>query len=932
MNTTTSTWRRCRVLATASLALVLALGGCDRGPDEQQLLASAQTFFDKKDYAAAAIQLKSALQANENSAAARLLLGRTLLEQGDARTAEVELRKAQDLKVPDEQLAPPMARALLALGETGKLIARYATTALSDKAAEADLKTTLASAYTIQGELARAAEAARAALAAQPNHGPATLMQARIKAVEGDVDAALDIVRQYLGRTPTDERAHHLMGDLLWRGKNDPAAALESFRKVLLAKPDAVAAHVAVVGILGQLNKPAEAKAQFEQLFKIAPNHPETVFLQAQFAFVDKDYAKVREAADRLLKIEPDNVRVLELAGAAEFRRRNFVPAEAFFARVLKIAPQQLLSRQLMAQTLLQSGQPHKVIELLQPVTDGDKPDGLSISLLGEAHLQMGEVAKAEAAFQRAAKVAPDNTRVRTAAAMAQMMRGNSAVAIAELETLAAGDKGPRADLALVAARLRANDVAGALKAIDGLEKKIPTSPVPDQLRGRIHLFKKEFPAAAASFEKALAKDPKYFPAVAALAAIDLENKKPEAARERMNKLLALDPRSSSALLALAELGQRSGAEPAETLKLLNDAVKANPADARAHNALVRQLMGGGDQKAALAAAQAGATALPDNLDLLSALGATQLATGDAQQALSTFRRVVALQPTQPLHHVRLAEAYAAAKDNDNAARSLRKALELQPGLMAAQRGLVVLALTNKRPQDAMQLAREVQKSRPGEAAGWIFEGDIAASEKDWTAAEAAYRTAMQRQPADMEPVVKLHQVLSRSGKPEAAERMAADRIKERPQDATFRFYLGDQAMAAGRNAEAESHYRAVLQQQPQNAAAMNNVAWLMVQQGKPGALPIAEQANRLQPGRPPLQDTLAAALAAEGKAKEAVEVQKRAVLGDLKNPSYKLHLAELYLKAGDKAFARAELDELAQLGDKFPQQAKVTELIAKTR
>jgi putative PEP-CTERM system TPR-repeat lipoprotein len=333
-----------------------------------------------------------------------------------------------------------------------------------------------------------------------------------------------------------------------------------------------------------------------------------------------------------------------------------------------------------------------------------------------------------------------------------------------------------------------------------------------------------------------------------------------------------------------------------------------------------------------LAAAQAGATALPDNLDLLSALGATQLATGDAQQALSTFRRVVALQPTQPLHHVRLAEAYAAAKDNDNAARSLRKALELQPGLMAAQRGLVVLALTNKRPQDAMQLAREVQKSRPGEAAGWIFEGDIAASEKDWTAAEAAYRTAMQRQPADMEPVVKLHQVLSRSGKPEAAERMAADRIKERPQDATFRFYLGDQAMAAGRNAEAESHYRAVLQQQPQNAAAMNNVAWLMVQQGKPGALPIAEQANRLQPGRPPLQDTLAAALAAEGKAKEAVEVQKRAVLGDLKNPSYKLHLAELYLKAGDKAFARAELDELAQLGDKFPQQAKVTELIAKTR
>jgi putative PEP-CTERM system TPR-repeat lipoprotein len=929
--------------AALTLAAALVLGACSRGGSEQELLASARAYMDKQDYAAATIQLKSALQQNEQSAAARLLLGRALLESGNPRGAEVELRKAQDLKAAEDDVAPLMARALLALGETGTLVSRYGTTVLARPEAEAELRTSLASAHLAQGEVARASDATRAALAKVPGHRPALLVQARIKAVEGDLDGAIEGVQQVLARDATDVSARLLLADLLWRGKNDLPGALEAYRKVLLTKPDAVAAHVAVIGLLNQQSKPAEAKAQFEQLFKLAPNHPETVFLQAQFAFVDKDYAKVREAADRLLKVDPDNVRVLELAGAAEFRRRNFVPAEAFLSRVLKVAPNQLLARQLLAQTLLQAGQPHKAVDVLRAATEGDKPDGLSVSLLGEAYLQMGDVAKAEAAFQRAAKIAPENTRVRTAAALSQMMRGNSAVALAELETLAAGDKGPRADLALIAARLRANDVPGAQKAIDGLEKKIPASPVPDQLRGRIHLFRKDLAAATAAFEKASAKDPKYFPAVAALAAIDLENKKPEVARARFTKLLELDPRSSPAMLALAELGQRGGAAPSETLKLLSDAVKANPGDVRAQLTLVRHHLETNDQKAAMAAAQAAATALPDSLEVLAALGGTQLATGDAQQALSTFRRLVALQPTQALHHVRLAEAYAAAKDLDNANRSLRKALEIQPGLPVAQRALVLLAVQDKRPQDGIALAREMQKARPNEAAGWLLEGDVESARKEWSAAEAAYRLALQRAgnaaaagptptPTSSEAAIKLHQVLLQSGRADAAAKLAADRAREQPKDAAFRFYLGDQALGADRHAEAETHYRAVIEAQPNNAAALNNVAWLMVRQGKPGALALAEQANALQPGRAALLDTLAGAQAAEGKLKDAVETQKRALAIEPKNGSYKLHLAEIYIKSGDKAFARAELEDLARQGEGFKDQARVAELLKQVR
>jgi hypothetical protein len=40
------------------------------------------------------------------------------------------------------------------------------------------------------------------------------------------------------------------------------------------------------------------------------------------------------------------------------------------------------------------------------------------------------------------------------------------------------------------------------------------------------------------------------------------------------------------------------------------------------------------------------------------------------------------------------------------------------------------------------------------------------------------------------------------------------------------------------------------------------------------------------------------------------------------------LRLAKLYIKAGDKTRARAELDSLSRLGDKFSGQAEVSALL----
>ena len=152
----------------------------------------------------------------------------------------------------------------------------------------------------------------------------------------------------------------------------------------------------------------------------------------------------------------------------------------------------------------------------------------------------------ADASFTRAARIKPGDPGARTALALSQLAKpnaGEDAAAFAELEHLAAEDKRASVDMALISTYLRRNDVSGALKAIDTLATKQPQNPLADQLRGRIELRRGDTAAARKSFERALGKDAAYVPALGALAALDLAEQKPLAARQRFEALLVRDRR-----------------------------------------------------------------------------------------------------------------------------------------------------------------------------------------------------------------------------------------------------------------------------------------------------------------------------------------------------------------------------------------------------
>jgi putative PEP-CTERM system TPR-repeat lipoprotein len=914
-----------RSLTAIALAVTLLVTACG-GPSDADQLAAARTAVDKQDYRTATVQLKALLQKNGKLGEARYLLGRTLLEQGDMASAVLELRKAADQQFDPVKVTPLLARAMLATGEGGAVTGQFANTQLPDAQAQADLSVTLAQAYLAQRQMEQGEAAIAEALKAVPQHVQARLLRARVLADKQQVDQARALVGEVLAADPKAGEAWMLKGELALNIDKDRKAAIDAFRKAAEAKPTLLGAHISAVTTLMMDGDAAGAATQVAAMKKQFPNHPRTRFFEAELAFNAKDYKAAREHIRPVVQALPNNALALQLAGAAEFRLGSVGQAETYLAKALQLSPELPIARSLLAQVYLRTGQPSKALATLEPVLQKNPGPG-ALQLAAEAHLQSGDPKKAEELFERASKLRPNDPRIRTALALSQFGKGKTDAAITELEHIAESDKGALADLALVSAHLRKKEVDKALKAIEALEKKQPDKPLAPMLRGRVLVLKKDIDGARAQFQKALQLDKQYFPAVAGLAALDMAANKPAEARKHFDELLKADPGNVPAKQALAALLTRTGNTGDEVAKLLSDAVKQNPNDVRAQLMLINFQLDRRDTKAAITAAREANSALTDHPEILMALGRAYLTDNDVQQAVTIFNRLAVVQPKSAMPHLGLADAHLALKDRPSAVRSLKRALELQPGLLQARRGLVALALADKQPGEALELARAVQKDLPAEATGHVLEGDVEASRNNLKAALAAYQLGLKKN-NPQEAATRAHNAMLSLGQTAEAEQFAQRWITDHPQDAVFPFYLADRALAARDYATAETRYRKVVELQPNNALALNNVAWLMVQQNKPGAVAFAERANQLLPGRPPLLDTLATALAAEKQLPRALELQKQAVDRSPDDGSLRMNLAKLYIASDQKGMARTELEKIQRMGRKYPDQETVNKML----
>lgn len=911
-------WRRAAVLA---VVVIMGCGGAGGGAG----LKDVRSQLAVGNANGALLTLKSVLQSDESNAEARYLLGRTLVELGSANLALVEFRKAQQLKYNAEELTPALVQALLASGKDKTITDEFGATTLSDPEAQATLKSAVAMAHFRQKDVGRAEAALADALKVKPQFAPAKLVMARMKATTGQVAEATSLLDAILAADPKNSEAWLVLGALRRLGPDGAKAAAQAYAKAIEAKPSYLSAHLALIeNSIGEGQLDA-ASGQLDALRKFHPNHPRTRQFAATLAAFRQDFPTAKTLLQPLLQEAPDDPKLLLLAGAVELRLGAYIKAETHLGRALQRAPDAPLVRKLLVQTYLKQGKADKALVTLQPLMATAAKDPAMLSLAAETQLRLGNFDRAEALFKTAAQVAPEDARFRTALALSRLSAADPERALQELGTIAASDKGNVADLAIISTHLNRRDYPKAIKAIDALEKKLPSDPLAPHLRGQAELAQNNLSGARQSFQKALQLDKSFHAAAMSLANLDVRENKLGDARTVLNEILKAEPRHVGALLLLADIQRQSGGSQDDVAAMIRKAQAANPADVSARMRLIELYRSQRAFKKSLDAAQEAIAANPDDPLLLDALGKSQALVGDDRQAMSTFRKLATLQPTSAIPHLRMAEVQVATRDRAGARQSLRRAIEVEPNLTTAQEGLVKMALEDKRPEEALAVARSLQQRRPKDSIGFFLEADVEASQKNWGAAIAAYRKGHALAPSFTAGAVKLYRALILSNKKSEADQFSATYISKNPNDLQFLYYLGDRALALDDFREAERLYLKILDIAPASGMALNNLAWMHIQQQKPDALKLAERAVAAAPENPAFLDTLALALAENSQIDKAIEMQKRALALKPEVPMLRLTYAKLLLRSGQQAVARTELETLAKLGTTFSSHAEVS-------
>ncbi len=185
-----------------------------------------------------------------------------------------------------------------------------------------------------------------------------------------------------------------------------------------------------------------------------------------------------------------------------------------------------------------------------------------------------------------------------------------------------------------------------------------------------------------------------------------------EKAAELYQRALALDPRYPPALKGLAEvyanqaaMGLRPFKESIEFVReLVNKAVSIDPryADAYAGLGSLSQYFDN-DLRSAAQHFEKAVELGPSQATIVGDAGMFALILGRTNQAIKLFEHQVTLDPVSPTAHYQLARALRTAGRFDQAAVAYRTVLNLSPGRIAAQYGLGISLMLNGDLETALQ-------------------------------------------------------------------------------------------------------------------------------------------------------------------------------------------------------------------------------------
>lgn len=924
-----------RIAKTRFLPLALALsasillGGCGSGSNVQSQLHKAREYVATGKSRAALVELHDLVKKHPDSRQGRLALGTLLLDVGDPAAAAVQLQRAQELGARPENVELPLAEALIQTGQFKEALAALHPDKMASAKLQAAMLTAKGEAQIGLKQFQEAGKSFAAALDKDPRFSRAMAGQASLAFINKQPKTALETANKALALNAKDGQALAVKGITLFAEQRFDEAEKYLEQALSVGSPQLSPNQIFMVrGRLVQAQiatgERSRALDTLSLMLKQAPKQPYPNYLRGLLAYQEKDYPTAVQHLQTALNANPYDARALTLLGASEAAQDHDVLAINYLNSALAQTPDNPMARHLLASLQMRSKQSQEAIDTLFGA-NGNVTTNDILSLFPSST----EAIKTLTTLQGKVRNAKYRATVDLALAQAFLMQGNSKDALTTLSTVKGSGRAELDTQRLTAAAfIRDGEPGKAIKIAETIANQHAGDVGALHLASAIMLAAGSNRDAETILRKAEKVDPSNPSTSNALGALMLQENRLTEASGAFKTTLRHAHDNLSAQLALARIAAVRG-QTDQAMQWLKKANASHPQALEPLIVLTQYQLERKNTKQAVESAQRAVQLAPNAPVILTLLARSQLADGQDKAALKSFKAAAAAAPNDPRYALNIATTQLTLKDPKAAQATLETIVSKHPSFAPAIRILALTQLQNKDPQAAFKTADELARQTNGKAASAAIKGDLYSQQKHYLEARSAYLQALKLSPSRA-LALKAFAAGLRSHSGNALEPLLAW-LQQHPHDASARSTLAGYYQSIGKVHDAETQYRMVLKDSPENPLALNNLAFLIGQKNAVEALSLAQKANELAPDNPQIMDTYGWLLVRRHQSVKALPLLQKAAAAQQDNPQIQYHYAAALADTGQQGKAAtllaATLKKHAQFDGRVAAEALLQRL-----